>query len=277
MAGCEKMTTHLGRDRSRPIDPKQLTEGDVKIQVLKTGEECGVAAAERAAETLRTAIAAKGRATFVAATGASQFEFLKALTKQAHIDWERTTMFHLDEYIGLPEDHPASFRRYLQERLIDLVHPGRVHLIRGDAQDPYAECRRLSAIISVETIDVAFVGIGENGHLAFNDPPADFDTKDPYIIVELDEACRRQQFGEGWFSSIDDVPGRAISMSIQQIMKSRAIICTVPDKRKAEAVKQCLEGEISPWYPASILRRHPNNFLYLDRDSASLLQKRKEI
>jgi glucosamine-6-phosphate deaminase len=252
-------------------------EGDVKIQVLKTGNECGAAAAERAAETLRNAIAAKGHAAFVAATGASQFQFLKGLTKQTSIDWGRTTMFHLDEYIGLPEDHPASFRRYLRERLIDLVHPGTVHLIQGDVEDPYAECRRLNTIISAETIDVAFVGIGQNGHLAFNDPPADFDTEEPYIVVQLDEACREQQMGEGWFPSVRDVPRQAISMSIKQIMKAQAIICTVPDKRKAEAVKGCLEGEISPWHPASILRRNSNTFLYLDRDSASLLEKRKEI
>jgi glucosamine-6-phosphate deaminase len=246
---------------------------DVKIEVLKATEECGAAAAGKAAEILRNALAAKGHASFIAATGASQFEFLKSLTKQTSIDWERTTMYHLDEYIGLPENHPASFRRYLRERLIDRVHPGKVHLIRGDVEDPSIECGRLGGIISVGKIDVGFVGIGENGHLAFNDPPADFDTEDPYIVVELNEACRKQQLGEGWFSSIEDVPSRAISMSIRQIMKSQAIVCTVPDKRKAEAVKKCLEGEISPWYPASILRKHSNTFIYLDRDSASLLQK----
>jgi len=243
----------------------------VEIQVYDTKEACGAAAADRAAATLRNAIEAKGHASFVAATGASQFEFLQSLTEQRAIDWEKTTMFHLDEYIGLPEDHPASFRRYLKERLIGRVHPGRVHLIQGDAEDPSAECRRLNRIISLETIDVAFVGIGENGHLAFNDPPADFDTEDPYIVVELDEACRKQQFGEGWFSSMDEVPRKAISMSVRQIMKAQTIICTVPDKRKAEAVRKCLEGEISPWHPASILRKHPKTFLYLDRDSASLL------
>jgi glucosamine-6-phosphate deaminase len=183
-------------------------------------------------------------------------------------------MYHLDEYISLPEDHPASFRRYLRERLIDRVHLGKVHWIQGDVEDPYTECERLSGIISVEKIDVAFVGMGENGHLAFNDPPADFDTEDPYIVVELDEACRKQQLGEGWFPSIEDIPRRAISMSIRQIMKSQAIVCTVPDKRKARAVKQCLEGEVSPWYPASILRRHSNAYIYLDKDSASLLQKK---
>ncbi|MFQ5841262.1 MAG: glucosamine-6-phosphate deaminase [Thermodesulfobacteriota bacterium] len=245
----------------------------MKIQVLRSRGECGAAVAGKTAEILRNAIAAKGDANFIAATGASQFEFLKALTEQTSIDWGRTTMYHLDEYIGLPEDHPASFRRYLRERLIDRVHPGKVHLIHGDVQDPYAECERLNGIISVEKIDVAFVGIGENGHLAFNDPPADFDIEDPYIVVELDEACRKQQLGEGWFSSVKDVPRRAISISIRQIMKSQAIVCTVPDKRKAKAVKQCLEGDVSPWYPASILREHSNAYIYLDRDSASLLQK----
>jgi glucosamine-6-phosphate deaminase len=249
-------------------------EQDVKIEVHKTKGECGAAAAGQAAEILRNAIAEKGRASFIAATGASQFEFLKGLTGQTSIGWEKTTMYHLDEYIGLPEDHPASFRRYLRERLIDRVHPRVIHLIQGDAEDPHVECRRLGGIISREKIDVTFVGIGENGHLAFNDPPADFDTEDPYIVVELDEACRKQQLGEGWFHSLEEVPRRAISMSIRQIMESQAIVCTVPDKRKAKAVKQCLEGEVSPWYPASILRKHSNAFLYLDKDSASLLQKK---
>ncbi len=244
----------------------------MKIEVHNTKRECGAAASERAAEILRNAIVAKGHASFIAATGASQFEFLKALTGETSIDWKRTTMYHLDEYIGLPEDHPASFRLYLRDRLIDRVHPGVIHLIQGDAEDPYVECRRLGGIISEGKVDVTFVGIGENGHLAFNDPPADFDTEDPYIVVELDEACRRQQLGEGWFRSLEEVPRRAISMSIRQVMKSHAIVCTVPDKRKAKAVKQCLEGEVSPWHPASILRTHSNAFLYLDRDSASLLR-----
>ncbi len=246
----------------------------MEIHILETKEGCGAAAADKAAEILEKAITANGRACFIAATGASQFEFLKALTGKTSIVWKRTTMYHLDEYIGLPEDHPASFRRYLRERLIDRVHPGTVHLIQGDAENPSAECRRIDRLLSGERVDVAFVGIGENGHLAFNDPPADFDTEEPYIVVELDEACRRQQMGEGWFRALEDVPVRAISMSIKQIMKSKAIICTVPDKRKAVAVKQCLEGEISPWHPASILRKHSSVFMYLDKDSASLLEKK---
>jgi glucosamine-6-phosphate deaminase len=243
----------------------------VKIEVFKTRAECGAAAADSAADILKRVLAEKNRAGFIAATGASQFDFLKALTQKDGIDWSETTMYHLDEYIGLDETHPASFRRYLKERLVDVVQPGTVHFIRGEVDDPVSECRRLSDIILRDTIDAAFVGIGENGHLAFNDPPADFETDQPFIIVELDAACRQQQYGEGWFTSLVEVPTTAISMSIKQIMKSKAIICTVPDKRKARAVKACFEGEVSPLYPASILRRHPNAFVYLDVNSASLL------
>jgi glucosamine-6-phosphate deaminase len=248
-------------------------EASVKIEVFKTKAECGAAAADRGAEILRKAIADKGRASFIVATGASQFDFMKALTEKDGIEWQKTTMYHLDEYIGIDDKHPASFRRYLKERLVDLVHPGAVHFVRGEAEDPEAECRRLNDIISQDRIDVAFVGIGENGHLAFNDPPADFETEVPFIIVELDKACRRQQYGEGWFASLEDVPKTAISMSVRQIMKSGSIICTVPDGRKALAVKQCFEGEVSPIYPASILREHPNAFVYLDEPAASLLSR----
>jgi glucosamine-6-phosphate deaminase len=180
-------------------------------------------------------------------------------------------MFHLDEYIGFSADHPASFRRYLRERLTSRVPIGAVHFIEGDAPNLEKELDRLNRLLAATPIDVAFVGIGENGHLAFNDPPADLEVETPYIIVNLDEACRRQQFGEGWFKSLDDVPKRAISMSVKQIMKSAHIICTVPDRRKAKAVKACLEGEIGPMMPASILRKHPQCFLFPDRDAASLL------
>jgi len=245
----------------------------VKIEVFKTRAECGAAAADRGADILGQAIAGKGRASFIVATGASQFDFMKALTLKDGIEWQHTAMYHLDEYIGFSEEHPASFRRYLKERLVDVVQPGTVHFILGEAADPGAECRRMNDIISQDSIDVAFVGIGENGHLAFNDPPADFDTELPFIIVDLDEACRQQQFGEGWFASLEEVPTTAISMSIQQIMKSETIICTVPDQRKARAVKQCFEGAVSPMHPASILRKHPRAFVYLDEPSASLLSQ----
>jgi len=230
------------------------------------------AAAERAASILNQAIARKGYATFVVATGASQFEFLEALITEHEIDWSNTTMFHLDEYIGLPGNHPASFRRYLKERLIERVNPKTVYLIEGDAHDPDGECHRINKIISMHEIDVAFVGIGENGHLAFNDPPADFEVDDPYIIVKLDEICRSQQLGEGWFSSLDEVPHLAISMSVKQIMRSNQIVCVVPDRRKQQAVYKTLAGEISPLNPASILRKHKNTYLYLDSEAAEFVK-----
>jgi glucosamine-6-phosphate deaminase len=243
----------------------------MNLWVHETGEAMAKAAAESAARILRDAIAQNGHAAFVAATGASQFEFLKHLVTAPGMAWERTTMFHLDEYIGLSANHPASFRRYLRERLTSRVPIAAIHFIEGDAPDLQHELDRLNGILAATPIDVAFVGIGENGHLAFNDPPADFEVQVPYIFVNLDDACRRQQFGEGWFRSLDEVPRRAISMSITQIMKSSNIICTVPERRKAKAVHACLEGEIGPMVPASILRTHPKCFLFLDRESAGQL------
>jgi len=244
----------------------------MKVKIFRTKQQMCKAAAEKAAEILISTIKKKGETVFVAATGASQFEFLENLTSISSIDWSKTIMFHLDEYIGIPETHPASFRKYLRERLINKVHPGSVYLIRGDAKSPESECERLGKIIKQKEIDVAFVGIGENGHLAFNDPPADFDTKKPYLVVELDDACRKQQLGEGWFKSFEEVPKRAISMSIRQIMKSKNIICTVPDSRKAQAVKDCFGNQnISPDYPASILKNHQNCIVFLDENSAIYL------
>ena len=217
----------------------------METRTFDTKAEMARAAGERAAELLREAIARGGSANVIAATGASQFEFLDVLTAAPGIDWAKTVLFHLDEYVNLPETHPASFRRYLKERIVARVHPGAFHFIEGDANDPVAEARRVGKILSRHPIDVAFVGIGENGHLAFNDPPADFETDEPYLVVNLDEACRRQQLGEGWFASLQDVPARA--------------------------VRDCLELEVSPLRPASILRSHARTTLYLDRPSASLL------
>lgn len=229
------------------------------------------AAAEQAASAIRRAIADRGRTRIIAATGASQFDFLDALTATPGIDWTKVEAFHLDEYIGLPAAHPASFRKFLRERLASKTGIVNFHFIDGDAADPSAIVREVARQLASAPIDVAFLGIGENGHIAFNDPPADFATEDPYIIVNLDEACRRQQVGEGWFADISEVPTRAISMSPRQILKARELIVCVPDKRKANAVKMCVEAEISPLAPASILRRHANATVYLDEDSASLL------
>ena len=243
----------------------------MEIKISKDKKACGQAAAEKAAQVLRDAISQKGRAAFIVATGASQFDFLEALTSAPGIDWSKTTMFHLDEYIGIGPDHPASFRKYLQERLVDRVHPGVVNFVDGTTEDAEAECKRVGDLISREEIVLACVGIGENGHLAFNDPPADFETTEPFIVVHLDEACRQQQYGEGWFETLEAVPKTAISMSMRQIMKSHTIVCTVPDERKAQAVKDCFTGGVSPMHPASLLKEHARSFVFLDQPAAALL------
>ncbi len=243
----------------------------MKICVLPDRVAMGQQAAHDGAATIRSAIASRGAANIIVATGASQFEVLAALVKEPDIDWSRVTGFHLDEYLGLSMTHPASFRKYLKERFVDQVPMGMFHYVDGEG-DAQAECDRLGKIIRSAPIDVALVGIGENGHLAFNDPPADFQTEEPYLVVDLDDACRRQQLGEGWFPSFEDVPRQAISMSIRQIMKSGSIVCSVPDERKAEAVRNSVEGPVTPLVPASILQHHPSATLYVDRAAASLLK-----
>jgi glucosamine-6-phosphate deaminase len=240
------------------------------IRIFDNKRDLGQAAAAQAAAAIARAIAERGQARILAATGASQFEFLEALTKRTGIDWSLVEMFHLDEYVGARGDHPASFGRYLRERLIGPTGIRRYHLLEGD-KDPADVCRSVGAAIQSAPIDCAFVGIGENGHLAFNDPPADFDTREPYVVVTLDEASRRQQVGEGWFKAVADVPDRAISVSVRQILAAREIVCVVPDARKAEAVKNCLAGPVSPMAPASILQTHAKTTVYLDNASAALL------
>jgi len=265
----------------------------MNIIISETVPEMGRRAAADAAARLRAAIRDRGEANLIVATGASQFEVLAALVappppdrspatnlsspsplagegRGEGVDWSLVTGFHLDEYLGLPISHPASFRRYLKERLVDRAPFRAFHYIDGEA-DPAAECRRVGDLLRAHPIDVALVGIGENAHLAFNDPPADFATEEPYIVVALDDACRRQQFGEGWFPTFEAVPTRAISMSIRQIMQSRAIICSVPDRRKAAAVHAALEGPVTPEVPASILQTHPDATIYLDRAAAELM------
>lgn len=243
----------------------------MKINIKHAPQESGIAAGKAAAELIKSAIAASGQANIIIATGASQFYTLAQLITEKEIDWSKVVMFHLDEYIGLPESSPASFRRYIKERFLEKLPALKAaYLVNGEA-DPTEECARLNQIISQRTIDVALVGIGENGHLAFNDPPADFKTELPYIIVQLDEQCRAQQYNEGWFPSVQEVPEKAISMSIKQICKSKHLICSIPDKRKARAVKDCLEGPVSNLYPASILQLHADCSFFLDHISASLL------
>jgi glucosamine-6-phosphate deaminase len=248
----------------------------VKIRVIGDKPALGRAAAAQAAALIRAALETRGTARILVATGGSQFEFLDALTREPGIRWGDVELFHLDEYVGLPLTHPASFRKYLLERLINPVRIGRYHLLHGD-EDAERVCREEGAQLASAPVDVAFAGIGENGHLAFNDPPADFQTERPYLIVRLDEACRRQQVSEGWFAALADVPESAISISVRQLLKARAIVSVVPDARKAEAVKRCVEGAISPLAPASILRTHPDATLYLDRESAALLQEKPPV
>ncbi len=243
----------------------------MKLEVLEDAKQLGIAAARRGAEAIRTAISENGQANIIVATGASQFETLSALIAEPNIDWSRVTGFHLDEYLGLDDQHPASFCRYLRERFVDHVPLKQFNYVDGTSADPHQVCRDLGNLILEHPIDVAFVGIGENGHLAFNDPPADFETTQPYLVVELDEACRQQQAGEGWFATIDDVPTQAISMSCRRILKTKTIICSVPDQRKAEAVQKSLEGPVTPTVPASILQTHENTTLYVDSAAASLL------
>jgi glucosamine-6-phosphate deaminase len=246
----------------------------VIVKVFEDKKSLSMAAAEQASTTLRCAIRDRGRARIVVATGTSQLEFLDALTQARDIDWQRVEMFHLDEYVGLPITHPASFRKYLLEKFIRKTGITQYHLLDGEG-DPGEVIRRVGDALRSAPVDIAFAGIGENGHLAFNDPPADFETHEPYLIVQLDEACQRQQVGEGWFADISEVPRQAISMSVHQILQAREIIAVVPDARKAQAVKLCVEGEISPMAPASILRSHPAARLYLDEESSSLLTPAK--
>lgn len=244
----------------------------MNISIHADRRSLGRAAAAQAAEALVATCRERGTATCVVATGASQFEVLEALREMSEIPWGAITVFHLDEYVGLPRTHPASFRLYLRERFADRLPrpPAAFHEIDGES-DPARECRRLAALVPAGDFDVALIGIGENAHLAFNDPPADFEARDPYLVVELDEACRRQQVGEGWFPSLDAVPTHAISMSVQRILATRTLICSVPDQRKAQAVWASVEGPLTPQVPASVLRRHRDCRLHLDTASASLL------
>ncbi|TMU50730.1 glucosamine-6-phosphate deaminase [Flagellimonas algicola] len=242
----------------------------MNIVVSKNKTRLGKKAARKAASLIRKAISTKGTSNIILATGASQFEMLEALIEEK-IDWSAVTCFHLDEYIGLPQDHPALFKNYLEDRFVNIVRPRKFHFIDGRA-NVARERKRLHELIIRHPIDVAFAGIGENTHLAFNDPPADFCTNESYLEVTLDEQCRKQQLGEGWFNSLQEVPTKAITMSINRILQSRHIICSVPESRKSRAVKKVVEGLVTPEIPASILQNHPSTYLYLDKESSHLIE-----
>jgi glucosamine-6-phosphate deaminase len=259
---------------SMHIEHEQYFVDDVNVQIYPDKQSLGLAAAEFVAVELNNAIGERGEANLVLATGASQYEFLAALLDRTDVDWSRVTAFHLDEYLGIADDHPASFRRYLQERFFQYVELKAFHLLEGDAPDPTAEIARYTALLNALPADVACIGIGENGHLAFNDPPADFETDAPVLVVDLDDACRMQQVGEGHFPNLDAVPPQALSMSIPAILSARAISCVAPDARKAAAVQCALEGPITPMCPASALRKHHHCRLFLDPASAAQLALR---
>lgn len=245
------------------------------VTIFSTRQEMAAAAAGQAARSLQSLLQGQETVRLLAATGASQIEFLDRLTARSDIDWQRVELFHLDEYVGLGADHPASFARYIRQRIIDRTGITRFHLLDG-TRPPRDVLTGINAEIRRSRIDLAFAGIGENGHLAFNDPPADFETEEPYLVVNLDRACREQQVGEGWFGSIDEVPKQAITISIPQLLKSREILCIVPDRRKAAAVKACLEGPLSHEAPASALRVHPETTIFLDAEAASMLSRDAE-
>ena len=244
----------------------------MRICIYKDALDMGKHAAMIAALHIRHAIEKKAECSLILATGTSQFTMLDALVKEPNIDWSKVEVFHLDEYVGIPDTHNASFRKYLRERFAERVPALQAfHYIHADAPNLSQELTRLSRLIASKTIDVACIGIGENGHLAFNDPPAQLTTKEPYLVVQLDEACRKQQVGEGWFKNISEVPLQAISMSIPQILKSECIVCSVPAARKAEAVYMAVAAPIDPMHPCASLRAHSNCYLMLDRPAASLI------
>ena len=246
----------------------------MKIDISDNKNEMGSRAADQAAAIICAAIAERNEARVIFASAASQFEFIEALLAHAEIDWSKVCGFHLDEYVGLAADHPASFRRFLKERLLaKLPCPvKRFTFVGGDAPDTAAECARLEAAIREKPVDLACIGIGENGHIAFNDPPADFETDAAYAVVALDEVCRRQQVGEGWYPNLDAVPTHAFSMTVPQILAAQEIVVIVPDDRKAKAVSMAVDGPITNMCPSSILRTHPRCTLFLDKPAASLLR-----
>lgn len=242
----------------------------MNVRVFGSKGDLGDAAAERAATIIREAVRTRGEARIIVATGNSQLEFSDALVRRQDVPWARVVVFHMDEYASMSEDHPASFRRWVRERIVERTRPAAAHYILGDAPDLEAECDRYAELLLEAPIDCAFVGIGENGHIAFNDPhEADFFDPKVVKVVTLDDACRRQQVGEGHFPSLEETPERALTLTCPALMRAVHVVCCVPDARKATAVRAAVEGPVSTSCPASLLRTHPNAELYLDGASAA--------
>ncbi|MFA5447946.1 MAG: glucosamine-6-phosphate deaminase [Sphaerochaeta sp.] len=241
----------------------------ITITIADNPQQLGTKAAEKIASLLKAAIAENGEARIILSTGASQFETMEALI-QSDIEWSKVEMFHLDEYVDLPESHPASFRKYLKERFVSKVDLKAAHFVSGEG-DVEANIAALNAELAKRPVDVGVIGIGENGHIAFNDPPADFDTNEPYKVVLLDDRCKQQQVGEGWFGTIADVPATAITMTPRQILACKHIVSAVPHAVKAEAVYNTMTKSLDPMVPATLLKTHPDWNLFIDREAASKL------
>ena len=251
---------------------RTLKVDNLNISVYQDSKVLGMAAADFTTDILTKTIAEKDYANLILATGASQFSFLEAL-KEKEIDWQKITVFHLDEYKGISDQHPASFRKYLKERILNEVAPQKIYFLNGDAENLENEMDRYSEQLKKHPIDIACIGIGENGHIAFNDPPvADFNDPKLVKLVSLDDDCRKQQLGEGWFPTFDDVPKEALSLTIPAIMSCKVISCVVPDARKADAIYDTMFAEINTKCPATILRNHPNIRMFLDNASASRIE-----
>lgn len=245
---------------------------DLAVEVYDDQTALGQAACDSAVRILVEAIKTRGAANLILATGNSQLSFLEALRRDDRIEWSHIQLFHMDEYLGMTSEHPASFRRFMKEKLLDFVKPATFYGISGDANDPEVESKRYAGLLQEHSPDLCCLGIGENGHLAFNDPPfADFNDPKAVKLVELDSISRRQQVGEGHFPSLQDVPTHALTLTVPALLAARHVLAIVPEKRKSRAVKEALTGPVSPDCPASILRQTPHARLFLDRDSASLL------
>ena len=255
-------------------NPRQWMQVDaLTVQVYASQADLAAAAAHAVSTLVEAALQARGRAQVVFASAASQIQFLEALAAERRVDWSRVVCFHMDEYLGVGESHPASFRRFLREKVETVLQPKAFHYLRGEADDPIKECERYTGLLRAQPVDVCCLGIGENGHLAFNDPGvADFHDGRLVKLARLDEACRSQQVGEGAFETLEDVPQFAYTLTIPALCSARRMVCVVPEQRKAEAVRRTLQGPIAPSCPASILRRQAHATLYLDADSASRLQ-----